>query len=399
MYSNMKNNITKALHSLFRNAHVAHLKRTSHQIKSQTSRHVQNYLNGMSILNISKKCNYPPSMMARLIIENIAMMPGGDENDANKKCQSTDAEGETNASTMNTNAKPIPPSRKFVTEAVRSPEKILGCASDCIIPQYLFSEKRGKRTQLEGRGVGSNDDRQFDEVRERTISRLALEVKEAVNSDPMHGPRHDRERHNIGMEYELLLEKRLRSMDIPFETEADLRARGTARTPDILLSCPVGLRVRRKDAPIVQTSTTSAAEIANIDKGTIISSSVGENTKQEKKINNLREELRNINYHDDEFYEWKIICWIDSKALYGDIETHNNSVLPQVETYVHRFGPGMVLYWFGHAPLSRLGDGHGDVVIYGGDLPDFFLMPTGDFHGRNGKLSIEDDDGDDEVGT
>lgn len=165
-----------------------------------------------------------------------------------------------------------------------------------------------------------------------------------------------------------------------------------------MLSCPVGLRVRRKDASIVEITTTLAAEHTNSDKDTIISSSTGSNINQEKKINNLREELRNINYHDDEYYEWKIICWIDSKALYGDIETHNNSVLPQVETYVHRFGPGMVLYWFGHAPLSRLGDGHGDVVIFGNDLPDFFLMPTGEFHGRNGKISIEDDDGD-EVGT
>ncbi len=182
--------------------------------------------------------------------------------------------------------------------------------------------------------------------------------------------------------------------DIPFETEADLRARGTARTPDILLSCPVGLRIRRKDGPIVQTSTTST----NCDEDGR-SSSIGGNAKQGNRINNLREELRNINYHDDEYYEWKIVCWIDSKALYGDVETHAKSVLPQVETYVHRFGPGMVLYWFGHAPLSRLGDGHGDVVIWSGDLPDFFLMPTGEFHGRNGRIVIEDDSSDDENGT
>jgi hypothetical protein len=74
------------------------------------------------------------------------------------------------------------------------------------------------------------------------------------------------------------------------------------------------------------------------------------------------------------------------KALFGDVETHANSVLPQVETYVHRFGPGLVLYWFGHAPLSRLGDGHGDVAIVGGDLPDLFMLPTGALHGRGGKI-------------
>lgn len=43
-----------------------------------------------------------------------------------------------------------------------------------------------------------------------------------------------------------------------------------------------------------------------------------------------------------------------------------------------------MLYWFGHAPLSRLGDGHGDVAIVGGDLPDLFLLPTGEMLGKDG---------------
>ena len=34
--------------------------------------------------------------------------------------------------------------------------------------------------------------------------------------------------------------------DIPFETETELRERGTARTPDILLSCPVGIQVPKR---------------------------------------------------------------------------------------------------------------------------------------------------------
>jgi hypothetical protein len=54
------------------------------------------------------------------------------------------------------------------------------------------------------------------------------------------------------------------------------------------------------------------------------------------------------------------------------------SVLPQVETYIHRFGPGLVIYWLGHAPLDRLDDAHGDIVIAAWDVPDAFMLPTGE---------------------
>jgi hypothetical protein len=37
----------------------------------------------------------------------------------------------------------------------------------------------------------------------------------------------------------------------------------------------------------------------------------------------------------------------------------------------------MVLYWFGHAPVERLGDAKGDLVIQGWDMPTEFLWPTG----------------------
>ena len=72
-----------------------------------------------------------------------------------------------------------------------------------------------------------------------------------------------------------------------------------------------------------------------------------------------------------------------TQALFGDINTHQTATLPQAESYVHRFGPGMVLYWFGHAPLDRLGDAQGDIVIGGWELPDTFMLPTGEIVERN----------------
>lgn len=103
-----------------------------------------------------------------------------------------------------------------------------------------------------------------------------------------------------------------------------------------------------------------------------------------------------------------------AKAMFGDVNTHQTSVLPQAESYVHRFvrmhlcdtrlnpgrsvvpsaraisqcrfcylfgllqGPGLVLYWFGHAPLNRLSDAQGDIAIFGWDVPDKFMLPTGE---------------------
>lgn len=70
--------------------------------------------------------------------------------------------------------------------------------------------------------------------------------------------------------------------EIPFETENDLRIKGTARTPDVLLSCPVGMKVPKR-------SSTSRKL------------SLGDNSSD------IEEDI-------DEEYEWKVVCWIDSKV-------------------------------------------------------------------------------------
>ena len=129
------------------------------------------------------------------------------------------------------------------------------------------------------------------------------------------------------------------SAGIDFETEEDLREAGTARTPDILLSSPIAISTS-SSSPVMTTT-----EYAESDSSAPS--------------------------------DWKIICWIDSKALFGDVHTHNTSVLPQAESYVHRFGPGLILYWFGHAPLDRLDDAGGDLHILGWQLPETMMLATG----------------------
>ena len=74
---------------------------------------------------------------------------------------------------------------------------------------------------------------------------------------------------------------------IPFETESSLRARGSAKTPDILLSCPMAVQVPK-------TKIVATRAMAN------------------NKINN--DASLDDDDDDDDAMEWKIIGWIDSKA-------------------------------------------------------------------------------------
>lgn len=70
-------------------------------------------------------------------------------------------------------------------------------------------------------------------------------------------------------------------VDIPFETEEELRAKGTSRTPDILFSCPMAVKVHKR------LLSNSRHGIGNVT----------------------------IDEHDSN-YIWKMVCWIDSKVRF-----------------------------------------------------------------------------------
>lgn len=49
----------------------------------------------------------------------------------------------------------------------------------------------------------------------------------------------------------------------------------------------------------------------------------------------------------DGYDEWRIVTWVDSKATFGDERSHAASLEGQYQTYTNRYGPGLVIYWFG----------------------------------------------------
>ncbi|XP_037072406.1 CDAN1-interacting nuclease 1-like [Pollicipes pollicipes] len=116
--------------------------------------------------------------------------------------------------------------------------------------------------------------------------RVAAELRLCVLRDNGYGPLAELVKHTVGLEYEMRLKKKLISLKIPFLDEDDLRRRGHDKTPDVLLDVPIAV------------------------SGCIVN-------------------------------------WIESKASFGDDETHEAYMRDQYEKYWSRFGPGMVIYWFG----------------------------------------------------
>ncbi|TMW63689.1 hypothetical protein Poli38472_002630 [Pythium oligandrum] len=166
---------------------------------------------------------------------------------------------------------------------------------------------------------------------EAEYDRLWKEIGECIYADPYCSPLADRIRHNVGLEYEYILTAKLQSRGMVFESEDVLREKGLSKTPDVRLVLPIGVR--------------------------------------------------------DKEGELHVVHWIDSKAMFGDRHTHETENASQLQGYVNRYGPGMVIYWFGHvANLSSDRD-----VFITDAFPTDFLLP-GDLDPFEGTPSLSQGD-------
>ncbi|KAM9652087.1 CDAN1-interacting nuclease 1 isoform 1-T2 [Morphnus guianensis] len=115
---------------------------------------------------------------------------------------------------------------------------------------------------------------------------LANQVYQCTVNDCCYGPLVDCIKHAIGHEHEVLLREMLLEKNLSFIAEDQLRAKGYDKTPDFILEVPVAV-------------------------------------------------------------EGHIIHWIESKASFGDESSHQAYLQDQFWSYWNRFGPGLVIYWYG----------------------------------------------------
>jgi len=171
-----------------------------------------------------------------------------------------------------------------------------------VVPLILPEVARARKPLKEAAAIGDE--------------RLRKELLLCEEEDMDYSPSMDRIRQTAGLEFEYKLQRELIGRGILFDHEDDLREQGFHKTPDVLLSVPLALII---------------------------------------------EKLKTEEQRESKSQKIQVIRWIDSKAMFGDYFTHANDNKEQFQSYINRFGQGMVIYWSGFDP--RISTIFPDVVV------------------------------------
>ncbi|XP_030762443.1 uncharacterized protein C15orf41 [Sitophilus oryzae] len=167
---------------------------------------------------------------------------------------------------------------------------IAPCLMAKLILQKYFDDQETEKTQQdkkEAREAQINVNKYLKNTYMIPDSDLAYEVFLCTVFDNLYSPLADAMKMSLGQQYEIRLHKDAMALGLTFRDEEYLRKFGYDKTPDLKLEVPVAI---------------------------------------------------------DGF----VINWIESKALFADEELHRDYTKNQYLSYWNRFGPGLVIYWFGY---------------------------------------------------
>ena len=190
------------------------------------------------------------------------------------------------------------------------------------------SNEKGKDTDSKKKNSSNNNELIKKCINDTSLIRnlkLRKEIEYWYEHDPYASPYIDRLKHVTGEEYEYILMKKLSARNITFKAEEALKLEGAEKTPDALITIPFSVR------------------------------------------------SRSIKSKEDTADRHYIVNWIDSKAMFGDEKEHMK-YMKQYTSYRSRYGPGMVIYWFGY--VETIADYDEDIFVTS-DFPlkdDILLM-------------------------
>eukprot|EP00899_Mesostigma_viride_P008501 jgi/Mesvir1/17652/Mv08868-RA.1 len=266
----------------------------AHRREEATSEFLRCWLRGQDVLDICRQVDCAPLTMARCLLGKLFLAC------LNKREMSTlirqpelllqgalwAPADETSARGAHASAGPLAQAREEVMPpgAIDTPPRGTGDASDARVDEGAVSQ---------GALLQPAQQRQRElfalacSLPPPLLARLVRDVERCKESDHIFAPRVETIKRVTGAEYEALLCERLRNLGAAFQTEEEMRARGFSKTPDVRLEVPLCVRGR-------------------------------------------------------------VVHWVDSKAMFGDEYTLRTNNGDQFQKYIARFGPGMVIYWFGY---------------------------------------------------
>jgi CDAN1-interacting nuclease 1 len=165
--------------------------------------------------------------------------------------------------------------------------------------------------------------------------RLRAEVMACATRDPYSNPGVDRVHLFSGSEHEYRLQRVLASVGLAFEAEDDLRAMGYPRTPDAKLTRPVVVRCPHAEAHAAFVGRGAAASSPWPELGAPSAAAAASSCAPGSSSPS--------SFHPHEH----LVCWIDSKASFGDPYGHGEENAAQLRAYSDLYGPGLVIYWHG----------------------------------------------------
>jgi len=178
-----------------------------------------------------------------------------------------------------------------------------------VLEEYLLENEDGSDMELDKIKRDKNRKSKATKIlRDTSVleeGELAYELLLATIQDNNYGPLAEAIKNSRGEEHEQRLKDLLNELNIPFCDEHVLREKGYDKTPDIKLEVPIAV-------------------------------------------------------------DGYVVNWIESKALFGDPENHAGYLKDQFWSYWNRFGPGLVIYWYGY--VAQLDSNRSSGIVLGDHL-------------------------------